>query len=77
MVQEKKVFTSTGILNVGESEVSFMCDASEWPDEIDIQRAETAKERAEKRLKTSNNIDVKRAELSLSRALARIKTKND
>lgn len=75
---EKKVFTSTGVLNVGASEVTFMCDASEWPEEIDVKRAETAKERAEKRLKTSsNNIDVKRAELSLSRALARIKTKNN
>ncbi|MCR3758389.1 F0F1 ATP synthase subunit epsilon [Clostridium felsineum] len=74
---KKEVFTSTGILNVGAEEVSFLCDASEWPDEIDLNRAETAKERAEKRLKSSkDNIDVKRAELSLSRALARIKTKN-
>lgn len=75
---EKKAFTSTGVLNVGASEVTFMCDASEWPEEIDINRAEEAKKRAEKRLRDAkgDNIDVKRAELALSRALERIRVKN-
>ncbi|MFL0250481.1 F0F1 ATP synthase subunit epsilon [Clostridium neuense] len=74
---EKKAFTSTGVLNVGASEVTFMCDASEWPEEIDVNRAEKAKERAEKRLRDAkgDNIDVKRAELALSRALERMKVK--
>lgn len=74
---EKKAFTSTGVLNVGASEVTFMCDASEWPEEIDVNRAEEAKKRAEKRLRDAkgDNIDVRRAELALSRALERIKVK--
>ena len=55
-----------------------MCDASEWPEEIDINRAKEAEERAEKRLRDAkgDNIDVKRAELALSRALERIKVKS-
>ena len=75
---EKKAFTSTGVLNVGASEVTFMCDASEWPQEIDVNRAEEAKGRAEKRLKKAkgDKIDVKRAELALSRALERIKIRS-
>ncbi|WP_234122310.1 F0F1 ATP synthase subunit epsilon [Clostridium hydrogenum] len=72
---EKKAFTSTGVLNVGADEVTFMCDASEWPEEIDVNRAEEAKERAESRLKNAKDIDVTRAEIALARALARIKTK--
>lgn len=72
---EKKAFTSTGVLNVGADEVTFMCDASEWPEEIDVNRAEEAKERAESRLKNAKDVDVTRAEIALARALARIKTK--
>ncbi|KOF57226.1 MULTISPECIES: F0F1 ATP synthase subunit epsilon [Clostridium] len=74
---EKRAFTSTGVLNVGASEVTFMCDASEWPEDIDVNRAEEAKERAEKRIRDAknDNVDLKRAELALSRALARIKVK--
>lgn len=75
---EKKAFTSTGVLNVGATEVTFMCDASEWPEEIDVRRAEEAKKRAESRLKAGKEkVDATRAELALSRALARIKTKNN
>lgn len=74
---EKKAFTSTGVLNVGADEVTFMCDASEWPEEIDVNRAEEAKERAESRLKNAKDVDVTRAEIALARALARIKTKNN
>lgn len=74
---EKKAFTSTGVLNVGASEVTLMCDASEWPEEIDVNRAKDAEERAKKRIRDAkgDNIDVKRAELALARALERIKVK--
>ena len=46
---------------------------AEWPGEIDINRAQAARERAEERLKDhANEIDVKRAEYALRKALTRI-----
>ncbi|MCI1945314.1 F0F1 ATP synthase subunit epsilon [Clostridium luticellarii] len=74
--KELKAFTSVGVLEVKENELRILCDVCEWPEEIDIRRAEEARDRAEKRL-TSNKdgIDVQRAELALARALARINLK--
>ncbi|MEY7999304.1 F0F1 ATP synthase subunit epsilon [Clostridium sp. Mt-5] len=71
-----KAFTSVGILEVKENELRILCDVCEWPEEIDIGRAEEAKNRAEKRLASNKDgIDVQRAELALARALARINLK--
>jgi len=70
-----KAFTSTGILEVKDNNIKILCDACEWPEEIDIKRAEEAKRRAEERLANKSGIDVKRAEIALAKALARIKVK--
>lgn len=70
-----KAFTSSGILEVKDNAALVLCDACEWPEEIDMKRAEAARERAEDRLKQKDGIDVKRAELALARALARINVK--
>ncbi|ADK13334.1 MULTISPECIES: F0F1 ATP synthase subunit epsilon [Clostridium] len=71
-----KAFTSTGVLEVINNELKILCDSCEWPDEIDIDRAKAAKERAEKRLVSQKDgVDVKRAEMALARALARINLK--
>lgn len=71
-----KAFTSTGILEVRDNELKILCDNCEWPEEVDIERARKAKERAEKRLQSQKDgIDVKRAEMALARALARINLK--
>lgn len=73
---EKSLFTSTGILKVTKEEIQLIVDDAEWPEEIDVERAERAKERAEERLhKRDPKTDAKRAEIALQRALARIKTK--
>ena len=71
-----KVFTSSGIMSIKDDEVRIMCDAAEYPEQIDLRRAEEAKERAEKRLETGKSVDLKRAEVALMRAMMRIKTKN-
>lgn len=73
--EKRKVFTSTGILRVNDNKVQILCDTAEWPEEIDLQRAEEAKKRAETRLSEKDNVDLRRVEVSLKRALARIKTK--
>ena len=59
-----------------QDKVTFLAEIAEWPDEIDVARAEAAKERAEKRLAShQEEVDVKRAEYALRRALVRLDIK--
>jgi F-type H+-transporting ATPase subunit epsilon len=46
----RDAFTTEGILEVKEHKTVLMVDAAEWPEEIDRQRAEEAKRRAEELL---------------------------
>ncbi len=62
-----------GYISVMDNKATIVTEAAEWPGEIDIKRAEMAKERAEKRMKESKEtIDIDRAELALKRAINRI-----
>ena len=62
-----------GYVDVQPECITILSDAAEWPDEIDVKRAEEAKERAERRLNGNREgIDILRAELALRRALIRI-----
>jgi F-type H+-transporting ATPase subunit epsilon len=72
---EHKLFISSGILKVQDGAVKILCDAAEWPDEIDVNRAVASKSRAEERLKHTEKVDVKRAELALYKSLIRLKIK--
>ena len=47
----KKLFTSSGIIYVKDDVINFCCDSFNYPEEIDINRAEEAFKRAEERLK--------------------------
>jgi len=74
--KELKAFTSTGVLRVLKGEVEMLCSACEWPEDIDLERAKRAEERAEKRLNKDNDgVNMKRAESAVLRSLMRIKTK--
>lgn len=67
---------SGGVLNVKDDEVIILAESFETPEEIDFKRAEEAKARAEKYLKSKDpNVDMRRAELALKRALNRINFK--
>lgn len=70
---EKKAALSGGFIDVKDDIVIF-ADAAEWPDEIDVERARRAKERAEDRLKAQNRdrADVQRAKVAIARAMTRI-----
>ncbi|GAA0078874.1 F0F1 ATP synthase subunit epsilon [Clostridium sp. CTA-5] len=70
----EEIFVATAIASVDSNGVTICSDAAEKPDEIDLERAEKAKERAEKRLE-DNNYNKHRAELALMRAVERIKLK--
>lgn len=65
-----------GFVEIANNKITLLADSAERPDEIDKERAEDAKERAEKRLKEKPpGLDVQRAELALKRALSRLKVK--
>ena len=72
--EKRYAFASNGILNVKESEVILLLNAFEFKEDIDVNRAESSKQRAEERINSKNEkIDMVRAEASLKRALLRIK----
>lgn len=70
---KKEVFTNEGVINIRDNELVFCCDSAELKEDIDLDRALAAKERAEKRLKDKDKNDSIRAEASLRRALVRLK----
>ena len=65
-----------GFVYVSEDETVIIANAIESPEEIDLQRAEESKTRAEARLMDKDDVDVIRAEIALRRALNRIHVKN-
>lgn len=70
-----KAFTSMGVLRVLKGEVEMLCNACEWPEDIDAERAKRAEERAQKRLSTDDKVNLKRAESAILRSVMRLKTK--
>ena len=72
--KEFKIAISGGFVEVKNSRVVILADAAERPDQVDKNRAEAAKTRAEQRIaSSSSDIDVARAELALKRAINRLK----
>jgi F-type H+-transporting ATPase subunit epsilon len=68
------VAVTGGLLEVRSQEVTILAQAAETAEQIDVERAERAKQRAEQRLRevSQTAIDQKRAELALRRAMNRI-----
>jgi len=65
-------FVNWGYAEVGPDKVTVLADSSERSDEIDVERAKAAMERAEERIRMNNDVDFARAEAALARALMRI-----
>jgi F-type H+-transporting ATPase subunit epsilon len=64
---------SGGFLEVKPDRIVVLADTAERDDEIDLERAEEAKRRAEERLKErTSTIDISRAEAALQRSLVRL-----
>ena len=71
----RRAATSGGIIKVSRSKTVSLVDSCEWADEIDVERAEAAKETAEDRIKSAeSDRQMKMAEIKLKRALNRIDT---
>lgn len=62
-----------GFVEIRGKKVTVLAEACEWPEEIDVHRAEEAKIRAERRIKSgAKEVDMVRAEMALKKALTRI-----
>jgi F-type H+-transporting ATPase subunit epsilon len=73
---KKEAAVHAGFVQILGEKVTFLAEIAEWPDEIDVGRAEAAKARAEERLRShSAQIDVARAEMALKKALVRLHVK--
>ena len=70
----KHISTSGGFAEIVEDEVLILLDTAEFAEEIDIDRAKRAKEKAEEFLRTMtiDAKDYRMQELALYRAIARI-----
>ncbi|MBS4212600.1 F0F1 ATP synthase subunit epsilon [Neobacillus rhizophilus] len=72
--KQEQIAVSGGFLEVRPEQVTVLAQAAEKASDIDIERAQRAKERAEQRLQQAQqeHVDFKRAESALRRAVNRI-----
>ncbi len=64
---------SEGFIEVRPDETIMFTQTAEWPEEIDVRRAERARERAEERLRQKKSEEeYRRSKIALARAMARI-----
>lgn len=71
----RMVFVSGGFADVSGGKVLILAEAAELPEEIDVDRAKKARERAKVRLEVERreNVDYVRAKSALQRAVLRIR----
>jgi F-type H+-transporting ATPase subunit epsilon len=74
--KDQIIAVNGGFMEVRKDKVVILAESAELPEQIDLDRAKSAKERAEKRLAEAkakaHDTNVKRAELALMRAVNRI-----
>ena len=71
---EVKMAVSGGFAEVGQDRVTVLAETAERAEEIDAQRAESARQRAQERLASrADEVDVARAQAALARAINRLR----
>lgn len=71
----KNAALHAGFAEILPESVIILAEIVEWPSEIDYERAERAKERAEERIaQKTSNMDLERANIALKKAICRINT---
>lgn len=69
----KEAALHSGFVEILPDRMTILAEVVEWPGEIDLERAEAAKRRAEERIRSHTpETDMARAETALMRAIARI-----
>lgn len=72
--QFREAIVHKGFAQIEHKSVLIMSDAIEWPEEIDVNRAIAAKERAEERLRQQlSQQEYIRSKSALARAMARLR----
>ena len=70
----KEAVVHGGFIQVEHKQSIIMSDAVEWPEEIDVNRALSAKERAEERLRQQlSQVEYIRSKAAMARAMARLR----
>ncbi len=71
--ETKKAAVLGGFIEIQKERITILAEDANWPDEIDVERAKAAEQRAKERLsKKEEGLDMLRAEAALKRAVARI-----
>lgn len=74
---QKEAAVHSGFLEILPDKVTILAEVAEWPEEIDLDRAKRARERAEERLDSKDEkINAARAQAALARSLTRIHLKD-
>lgn len=69
----KQAALSGGFAQIKGSQVVILADTAEWPEEIEVHRAQEAKKRAEERLLARRSeIEFMQSQVALKRAIMRI-----
>ncbi|MDR1928401.1 MAG: ATP synthase F1 subunit epsilon [Oscillospiraceae bacterium] len=70
----KMAFISEGFMEVGHNRTVIFTQACEWPEDIDVQRAEEVKRRTEEKLRQQLSIrEYRTNKIALARAMARLR----
>ena len=69
---QKRAAIHAGLATILPDKVTLLAEIAEWPDEIDVERARSAEDRARARLaEKAEGLDVLRAEVALKKAIVR------
>src|SRR3990172_9683487 len=69
----RRLAVGGGFLEVLPEQVTVLAETAERPEDIDLARAQAARDRAEKRLRSPDpDVDINRATIALQRALIRL-----
>ena len=69
---KKTAAIHAGLAQILPDKVTLLAEIAEWPEEIDLERARSAEDRARERLAAkTEGLDVLRAEVALKKALVR------
>lgn len=75
--ESDSIAVNGGFIEVRKDKVIILAETAELPEDIDVERAQAAKDRAEKRLSSkTDELDYRRAEIALQKAINRINIKN-
>ena len=70
--EQRKAGVYSGFAEIQGDRVTLLAEAAEWPDEVDVTRAQKAEQRARERMEAkAEGLDIVRCEIALKKALVR------